>query len=832
MPYQLRTFGGFDLLGPEGQQLEAVRPNSKGAALLVYLAARPAGEEITREELLSVLWPERTEDAARNALRITLSRLRSALPEGTLGGKGKDRLWLAPSRVETDVQAFEQALEDGRYEDALDLYQGPFLEHFYLAETGPFDRWMDERREAYRREAYRAALSVGERAAEEGELERAEGAYRRALELAPVKEEAAARLISILAERGKRSDALQLHEAFTRRLREELDLVPTDRLQELAERVRSTSRTRRGLEGQRVASGSGDGTASGGGQPDPASRGGTRPVLWTAATLLLLALAGVGLWYGLRADTSETATDPAVDRTVAVLPFRPLGQEKADDFGAAVHAGLLTRLANISELHVISGTSVRRYQDTEKPLPEIARELNAGWVVEGEIQRTGDEVRVNAQLVNGRTDTHLWAESYTRGLTAENLFEIQEELTRRIARALEVELSHEDERQVASVPTKNTAAYELFLQAEQMARLGEATVTRERLNLYRRALALDTAFAEAWAGLADAYTGHAWLLGWSKVWADSGRRAARRALELDPYLADGYAQLGDALWILEGREAPVQAYRRALELQPGHREAANNLAVLLARRGDFAERTRLLDRLHRTAPRSPEIVAKQLVTSVQLGRDSVARAWRDYARAHDLALGWTEFDLALFGRGDIEASREHLDDIPGPEEASHRVRRRAALALYQGHWAKARNQYRMLNPGPTGASHPIFNGFLDDQLALAWSLDRLGQREEAREIAASVAREAEHQAEDGRNVRGPIHRLAVAHLIQGDTARALEWLESAVDLGYRGRGTLQTVPTLSPLRDHARLRALVARVDSLLAEERRRVEAEGWGQPR
>lgn len=168
--------------------------------------------------------------------------------------------------------------------------------------------------------------------------------------------------------------------------------------------------------------------------------------------LAMTALVGLGLvgaavaggWYLMggggeppteTAAPAETAsTGPQLgDRSIAVLPFEALGQAEPDAFTEGMHDDLLARLSNASDLKVISRTAVQQYRDTEMTTGEIARELGVRWVLEGGVQEMGEEIQVNAQLIDPRTETHAWADNYRRNLTAANLFDLQSEITKRIA---------------------------------------------------------------------------------------------------------------------------------------------------------------------------------------------------------------------------------------------------------------------------------------------------------------------------------------------------------------------------------------------------------------
>jgi len=210
---------------------------------------------------------------------------------------------------------------------------------------------------------------------------------------------------------------------------------------------------------------------------------------------------------------AEQAAPPAVESpspveqtdnpSIAVLPFENRSRLEDDAFfSEGIHDELLTNLARIGSLKVISRTSVMRYEDTTLSIPEIASELGVATVLEGAVQRAGDTVRINVQLIDAQKDEHLWAEIYDRKLSAENLFAIQTEISQAIAHALRATLSPEEQQRIAAIPTGNMAAYDAFLRGRQLERRGGDDNDRAALALFREATDLDPEFAAAWAARA------------------------------------------------------------------------------------------------------------------------------------------------------------------------------------------------------------------------------------------------------------------------------------------------------------------------------------------
>jgi TolB-like protein/cytochrome c-type biogenesis protein CcmH/NrfG len=359
------------------------------------------------------------------------------------------------------------------------------------------------------------------------------------------------------------------------------------------------------------------------------------------AIVVMLSLAVVYLLYdkfsGNRTElpaTAQTAAvteadamaapPPEIDRkSIAVLPFDNRSRDIDDEFFVeGVHDDLLTNLARIGDLKVISRTSVLRYKDTERPIPEIARELGVATVMEGAVQRSGNTIRINVQLIDANTDEHLWAEIFDREMTAENLFAIQSEISQKIAGALQATLSPEEQQRVSSRPTDNLEAYDAYLRGRrQMARRTSESVEQAAVE-FQRAVELDPEFALAWAAMAE---NTRWLINASTMPIPEAFRiremAANRALEINPELGEAYIALA-GLDMAQDKWADAEAkMRKAIELSPGFAEAydwySDLLAVFPNRRKEALAMARKAEELD---PMSPEIQTEIGEQLQQLGR--------------------------------------------------------------------------------------------------------------------------------------------------------------------------------------------------------------------
>ena len=582
MPYELRTLGGLDLSGPDGASVEPMLAHSKGMALLAILAVDACEEPLARSDVAALLWPDRSEERAQNALRITLTRIRQDADPALVEGKRERELRLNPDVVDVDWWAFEDARSTGESARLLDLYRGHFLDGFRLSGVAPFERWADRHRERARDAAHDAALEVAGEARERGELTRAVEGYRDAVELRPLREEAVHGLILTLAEDGRTAEAIRRYRRFRERRREELGLEPPEELETLVERIRAG-------EPSEVAPSAGpdapvdstDVPGKGGhgatGEPVGGPRSGKRR-LTVVLVLLLVTLGGWGAWQLLASPDSATEGDRR--RTVAVLPFTPIGPEgETGVFTEGLHSDLVTRLSGASTLTVISNTSVQRFRDRDLPLPTIADTLGARWVLEGEVQQVGDRIAVNVQLIDPRTDTHAWAESFRRQLTADNYFALQDEISGRVAEVLEARVGaeFEDRRR----PTGDLDAYRHYVRGRSLLEQRDPPQMEKSLAYFDQALQADSSYALAWAGRANALSILARYPGFGPdTLLPKADTAVQRALVMEPELAEAHAARGRLhMYRREGPEA-LRAFDRAIELRPSFAEAWAWLAKL------------------------------------------------------------------------------------------------------------------------------------------------------------------------------------------------------------------------------------------------------------
>jgi TolB-like protein/class 3 adenylate cyclase len=247
---------------------------------------------------------------------------------------------------------------------------------------------------------------------------------------------------------------------------------------------------------------------------------------------------------------SEGRALPISDKSIAVLPFENLSDDKSNAyFVDGIQDEILTRLAKVADLKVISRTSTQRFKSKPGDLPEIARQLGVAHILEGSTQRSADQVRVNVQLIDAATDAHVWAETYDRKLT--DVFAVETDIATKIADVLQARLTGAEHVAMAARPTENVEAHELYLKGRFFWSKRTGDDLNKAIDYFDQAIAIDPKYALAYAGLADAYT----LLPALTATAprDSfpkAKAAARKALEIDNTLAEAHVSLGSALFFM------------------------------------------------------------------------------------------------------------------------------------------------------------------------------------------------------------------------------------------------------------------------------------------
>ncbi|MBK7902515.1 MAG: hypothetical protein IPJ97_05760 [Proteobacteria bacterium] len=406
---------------------------------------------------------------------------------------------------------------------------------------------------------------------------------------------------------------------------------------------------------------------------------------------LVIAVAAVALGY-LAIDRfvlqspHEPASGSPASVAVAVLPFQTLGAEAGREyFTDGVHEELLAQLTQVQSLAVRSRTSVMPYRRRTQSLGEIAHALAADMIVEGSVRHAGQRVRVTAQLIDTRTDQHLWTGSFDAELTVQNLFDIQAQAAREIAGALETKLSTVGRVASADLPTRNLEAYDHFLLGKYHYRRSRVDDLRLSVEHLESAVALDPGFAEAWDWLAFAHshsgTSNGWLL--PKDAYPKAQAAALRALELDPTRTESRALLGYLRgvydWDWPGALAELD---RAVALSPDTSGTIWSYGYVLSIMGRHKDALKIAAGFADSNPDDPRGHAEVAYRLMDAGRyqDALARIHRALSLGgepgplHDLA------GVALIGLGRYGAAVDRLEQAAGFQGRAHDVLGRLGFA--------------------------------------------------------------------------------------------------------------------------------------------------------
>jgi serine/threonine protein kinase/Tfp pilus assembly protein PilF len=344
-----------------------------------------------------------------------------------------------------------------------------------------------------------------------------------------------------------------------------------------------------------------------------------RSIAVAAGAILVLGAIAIGAWLFQRAQSSAQ-----IERSIAVLPFENLSDDKENDyFAEGIQDEILTRLSKIADLKVISRTSTQHYKSAPENLAEIGKQLEVAHILEGSVQRSGDGVRVNVQLIKAANDSHLWADTFDRKLT--DIFSVESEVAKAIADQLRAHLTGQEEQIIAAKPTDNPQAYDAYLRglAYSLKTLNTTGNSLGAQKYLREAVRLDPKFALSWALLsyveARAYIQQ--ILQPTVALREEARQAAETALTLQP-------NLGEAVWAkgyyhygcLKDYDAAVRYFGQARQLLPNSSRIPESLAYVARRRGEWDQSESYFNEAERLDPRNVNLLTQHALSYIALRR--------------------------------------------------------------------------------------------------------------------------------------------------------------------------------------------------------------------
>ena len=553
-----------------------------------------------------------------------------------------------------------------------------------------------------------------------------------------------------------------------------------------------------------------------------------------AAASFVVALAVWGVvatgWLLFGGPRSRQAAATEERPAVAALPFINLsGREEDAYFTDGIHGEILTQLQKIGGLKVISRTSVVEYRNSPKNARQIGAELNAGYLLEGEILRAADEVRVNVQLIDSRTDEHVWAEIYDRELSIENLLDVQSEIARQIALALKTELTPEERLTIESRPTEDLDAYQAYLRGRYFMHLPHFTVENlnRGLHEFERAVELDSTFALAHAQLALAHAQKVFYrIDASQRQRDLAASAAERAVSLGPESPNVRLALGlYHLWLHRDPDRALEEIDRAEEGLPNSQNVLEARAAVYELQGRFEEAVDVHLKALEISPRDVSIYTYLAQDNWLLRRYDQAEAHAERATTLGPDQFWPRLYKVLIiwcDRGANDESEAILEALP--HDMAWVRWARYWQRMYQGRYSEA------VDVLSEADSDWILVKMWARPHALlaALAYEAMGRRDRANrlfeEARLALEHELEMQPEDPRYHSS----LGLAYAGLGQKEPAVREGERAVELFPLSLDAMYGLPYLL---DRAAIYAMVGDEAAAVNEVRRLLSVPSWLSP-
>jgi TolB-like protein/Tfp pilus assembly protein PilF len=534
-----------------------------------------------------------------------------------------------------------------------------------------------------------------------------------------------------------------------------------------------------------------------------------------AAILIIAAIATFLFWQRGKPRTSVIAS-VIPEKSIAVLPFANQSRDPDNAYFAdGIQDEILTRLSKIADLKVISRTSTQHYKSAPENLPEIGRQLGVAHVLEGSVQKSGDAVRVNVQLIKAANDSHLWADTYDRKLT--DIFSVESEVAKAIADQLRAKLTGQEEQVIAAKPTDNPEAYDAYLRglAYNLKFLNAANSLAAQ-KYFRDAVRLDPKFALAWA-LLSFVNARGYLtasLQPTDALREEAREAAETALNLQPNLGEAVLAKGNYHYsCLKDYDTAVRYFEEARQLLPNNSQIPSLLGYVARRRGQWDHSESFLNEAERLDPRNASLLGQHALSYLCL------RRFPEALRKFDQVLNITPDDVDLIAskaaiaqaEGDLPRAAALLASLQPGADLNQALETQVYQAILERRPAPVipRLKEILAKPDPTLG---YFNGEL--RFYLGWAQEVAGEHDAAQESWRQARSELQGLLTEQPENHNLIADLALTNMGLGDKAAAFAFVDKGIAVIPIGK---DAVSGSQPLEILARVAAGTGETDRAIA---------------
>jgi len=533
---------------------------------------------------------------------------------------------------------------------------------------------------------------------------------------------------------------------------------------------------------------------------------------------ILLGTAGLGAIVILLGYLFLFNSNSQINKSIAVLPFKNLSSDQEDFFSDGITEDITSELSQIGELKVIARNSVMKFKNSDMSLKEIGNLLGVSTILEGSIQRDASQVRIVARLVDVNTGEYLWSDTYDKEM--KKIFEIQSDVSKKIAAALKTKLSNEEEKKIDKKPTENITAYEYYLKGRGYYYNYTKQDNENAVHLFKEAIKLDPNYALAYAGLGDCYGQRVQKFGYPDEWLDSAIIASNLSINMDPNLAEGYKALALAEFTKGWISKSLETNRKAVELNPNYWPAIANFGVGLGFSGELAQAITWLNK------------AIQLSPTTALGYVLVGRCYywlQDFENAEksineSLKLQ-PDLSEAYFLRSEINFARNKMGDVIQDCEKILTFEQDYPIALNllgrayikTGDYAKAIEILKSMKS-------PVFREIMAG-VYLAHAYKKIGNFSEANLIISKIKKEVAETSSKENEMPYDFIGRAFIYAVDGNKNEAYFWLNRAVDFGLRDLSFVND-PLTENLRDDKEFKEIIQKINNKVNEQKKILAAQ------